>query len=1036
MLTFVKNNKYCETMRAVTAIYIILFLRLVMPAGAAGFFCRLNNLSSADAILEAHMSNAVQDEDGFMWFATWNGLVRYDGYTYYTFKPVQCSDGRISSNRIFNIKRTSDGNLWCLSSDNKLYLFDMRRCQFINMHERLSAMTGKSVKTLTPLRRGTTWVTFRDNTCLRIADKTPFANSLYLKACDKRLASSRTIRAVAQDSLGREWVLADRAALCVSNGLVVRGDFSYLASNGKSVWLIGRDGRIVSVNGSKVVALAVGKTGCDVRHAIFSKCVIVTAGSNGVVATSCRSGQQTQLSRTPSDYVYSDHKGRLWAFSPSNSVEMIVAGKELKKLTAPFVQSKTLMKNPQLIYENAFGQIVLKPESGELSYYDEQSGELRQCRFFENNARVDFVPADIKKFLVDHNKNLWLFKDHESICVTFHPDYFVVSNNPAEQECRMLGLTGSLLWASDRSLSLYGINVAGPPSYMSPDGILSRHPSVMFSQPAYSFLCDDESRVWIGTKGDGLYLFNPLPGGRRYAVEHFLHAPHNPNSLCGDSIYAIYQDRIGRIWLGTYGSGVFTAMKDGNAWTFRRCAAIPDNAKVRCFLEPVDGMLLVGTTDGLLSVDTRRGHKMRCWRNAFRKESWGLKGNDVMKILECRGRVYLCVFGSGISEMQGEDYLTGEMHFRTYTMSADATADQIKSAACDGTNIWVVSDQSITKFSAVDKSQMTFDRSYFTESLNLSEATPVICGGIVTVGTSKGTMSFRSDIASKKKRRKKLVFTGIQYTEDMNIRPLNDIDTLCVSPSERSFSLYLSALDYGSDKPARYRYRMKGYSDEWSYTSENQHAVCYDNILPGEYTLRVETCGADGRWGEVAREIPVIVSPRFVETAWFHLLVLLLVSGVFVALVYAVVYLNRMRRSLQKRYTLLMAVEELTTEMRHKENLRMKEDGDKDFLESNIRFLEENISKEKLAVDDFARQLGMSRTAYYNRMKALTGLSPIEFIRQMRIKKALQLIGQGEQSISEVAYKTGFNDPKYFSRCFKSEVGMSPSAYISSKGKE
>ena len=150
-------------MRTLTAIILLLLLRMAMPVTAAGFFCRISNLSSANGLLEAHMSNAVQDQDGFMWFATWNGLVRYDGYSYYTFKPVQCSDGKISSNRIFNIKRTSNGNLWCVSSDNKLYLFDMRRCLFVNMHERISAMANKSVKTLTPLKKGVTWVTFRDN---------------------------------------------------------------------------------------------------------------------------------------------------------------------------------------------------------------------------------------------------------------------------------------------------------------------------------------------------------------------------------------------------------------------------------------------------------------------------------------------------------------------------------------------------------------------------------------------------------------------------------------------------------------------------------------------------------------------------------------------------------------------------------------------------------------------------------------------------------------------------------------------------------
>ena len=78
------------------------FIIIFANVGATDFFCRIHDLAEANGLLEAHMSNAVQDKKGFMWLATWNGLVRYDGYSYYTFKPVQSSIGTIASNRIFN----------------------------------------------------------------------------------------------------------------------------------------------------------------------------------------------------------------------------------------------------------------------------------------------------------------------------------------------------------------------------------------------------------------------------------------------------------------------------------------------------------------------------------------------------------------------------------------------------------------------------------------------------------------------------------------------------------------------------------------------------------------------------------------------------------------------------------------------------------------------------------------------------------------------------------------------------------------------
>ncbi|MBO5769308.1 MAG: helix-turn-helix transcriptional regulator, partial [Bacteroidales bacterium] len=69
-------------------------------------------------------------------------------------------------------------------------------------------------------------------------------------------------------------------------------------------------------------------------------------------------------------------------------------------------------------------------------------------------------------------------------------------------------------------------------------------------------------------------------------------------------------------------------------------------------------------------------------------------------------------------------------------------------------------------------------------------------------------------------------------------------------------------------------------------------------------------------------------------------------------------------------------------------------------------------------------------TTFYNKLKATTGLSPVDFVLQIRIKRAIQLMQTRNFSIAEVAYKTGFNDPKYFSRCFKKFHGESPSVFM------
>ena len=85
------------------------------------------------------------------------------------------------------------------------------------------------------------------------------------------------------------------------------------------------------------------------------------------------------------------------------------------------------------------------------------------------------------------------------------------------------------------------------------------------------------------------------------------------------------------------------------------------------------------------------------------------------------------------------------------------------------------------------------------------------------------------------------------------------------------------------------------------------------------------------------------------------------------------------------------------------------------------------------SVEKLSRELGISRVHLYKKLTALTGKTPIEFIRIMRLKRAAQLLGKSQLSVSEIAYEVGFNDPRYFSRYFKVEFGVLPSQYEKSK---
>ena len=106
---------------------------------------------------------------------------------------------------------------------------------------------------------------------------------------------------------------------------------------------------------------------------------------------------------------------------------------------------------------------------------------------------------------------------------------------------------------------------------------------------------------------------------------------------------------------------------------------------------------------------------------------------------------------------------------------------------------------------------------------------------------------------------------------------------------------------------------------------------------------------------------------------------------------------------------------------------------DEQFIEQMMNFMEENMSNSELTVEDIATALAMGRTVFYKKIKSIIGLSPIDFISEIRIKRAVQIFDSGEQNIAQVAFMTGFDDPKYFSRCFKKQIGITPTQYKKQK---
>jgi signal transduction histidine kinase/ligand-binding sensor domain-containing protein/DNA-binding response OmpR family regulator len=140
----------------------------------------------------------------------------------------------------------------------------------------------------------------------------------------------------------------------------------------------------------------------------------------------------------------------------------------------------------------------------------------------------------------------------------------------------------------------------------------------------------------------------------------------------------------------------------------------------------------------------------------------------------------------------------------------------------------------------------------------------------------------------------------------------------------------------------------------------------------------------------------------------------------FEILVSKIKNLLRQQQSLKQTFTKQIAIKTTTIQIAS---------PDEKFVQDALAIVEKNISNSDFSVEDLSRALLLSRAAVYKRLFVLTGKTPIEFIRSVRLQRAAQLLEKSRMSIAEVAYETGFNSPKYFSKYFKTEYGKLPSAW-------
>jgi AraC-like DNA-binding protein len=246
---------------------------------------------------------------------------------------------------------------------------------------------------------------------------------------------------------------------------------------------------------------------------------------------------------------------------------------------------------------------------------------------------------------------------------------------------------------------------------------------------------------------------------------------------------------------------------------------------------------------------------------------------------------------------------------------------------------------------------------------------------------------------------------------------------------------------------------MKGFDKDWTLLKPGMHSVRYSALPAGHYTFEVKYQSLQTVGEDEIISIDVVVVPSFWNSWWFRLLLSILFV-LFCIYIYnrwashlkrieAEQLLNPIRKVLEEsddpRQLQTRIHNILDNQQRYKQSVSKSVKADKEevlktskpFMERVMSVMETNYMNSEFGVQEFCDALGMSRTVVSKHLNAEVGLPAGQFIRNYRLNMAKELLSSktGNRNITEIAYAVGFNDPKYFTRCFTKMFGVSPSSF-------
>lgn len=883
--------------------YILFLLGLfgiVMSSFSQDINRRIRHYTTLEDLSQNTIDCILRDSRGFMWFGTWNGLNRFDGYHFTVYKADNQANS-LSNNFVYSLCEDNHGNLW-IGTKSGLNQFDFTHDVF---------------------------------------------RSFYHDDQDFNTLGDNQINAVYCDREGFIWA-------GTKNGGLDKIAYDYTQQKIMKIWHF----RNNPTNANSLAGNTVNTIYADKQHNLW----VGTNGGLCLMNADIGSFQKISLGQSPIGSniynvltVFEDRDGIFWIGTDGGLVRWVRTSGEMKwYVPEPGRKSSLTHLTVNSITQDVLGNIIIGTLGG-LNIYHETTDDFEKIS--ESTVRDYCLSSEfINAVLADNQGNVWIGTDKGGVNqYNVHQKQFyyigLASSGIKGLNCATVNSVldeKSVLWVGTAGGGLNVISKnTGTYSYYKYSAF---DPSSISSDFITSIIRDKHSHLWIGTWGNGLNRLIESGGKKRFERYNT-----QSSSIRSNLISSLWEDPRGFIVVGTFDGIDLFYPQQKEFVPFARHIKMRNITEVGCILQDTRGDYWFGSRIGLFYIkgnkieDDLSDSDIRHFVNIPGDDN-SIPGNYITSLCEDKhGDIWAGTYGNGICRISQ----TGSYYkkFDSFT-EKDGLCNNVVYAMIEDEKgfIWLSTDNGLSRFNPVDG---VFRNFYVTDGLQSNQfywsAANKNTEGWLYFGGTEGLNYFNPDSIRDHDYKPHVMLTDLKiFNQSVPIgiwksnksileKSITETNEIKLSWHENVFSLEFSALDYDQPEKIMYRYKMEGVDNGWVQVSSNRRFANYTNLKGGEYRFCVQSSNSSGLWVEKPTELKITITPPFWETNWFRILCVVTVLLSFVGYYqYRTHRLKTRKRELEKMvHERTAKIEEQNIRLEH-QNLEISQQRDK-LIELNKR---------------------------------------------------------------------------------------------------